>query len=259
MSEQDIYSEISRLLSIGKSGVLATVIRCAGSTPRKAGAKMLIRDDGSLVGTVGGGAVELKVRETAAGVLARGEPRLLRFELKGDSGSLGICGGEVEVFVEPLLPADALFIAGAGHVGQAIASIAAQLGFHAVIIDPRAEFNNSSRFPSPARLVLEAYAKGLSEAEIACDSYVVICTPDHVSDEECVSAVIANEARYIGMIGSVRKVRELKDRLLARGMPRDKLERLHAPIGLDIGAETPAEIAVSIMAEIISVKRAKLK
>lgn len=253
-----MYQEIADLRAKGERGALATVVSCGGSSPRKPGAKMLIRMDGSIAGTVGGGLMEHQVCEKGLEVVRSGQASMLHFDLSGkQENAIGICGGWVDVFVEPIAPLEPLFVLGAGHIGAATAAIGKMLGFRTVVIDPRRDFNNPSRFPTADSLVVEDYSSALPKASFDDNSYVLICTNDHVFDEECLQAALLSQARYVGMVSSKRKVEELKAQLLAAGVPREALDRVHAPVGLDIGAETPEEIAVSIMAEIVQIRRSR--
>jgi xanthine dehydrogenase accessory factor len=251
----EMYQEIADLLSRGEKAVLATVVNSDGSSPRKPGAKMLVHKDGSIAGTVGGGTLEQEVREKAGEVMFTGRHSLLHFDLSGQEKGPGICGGQVGVFLEPLMPAESLIVAGAGHIGLAAAAIGRMLGFHVTVIDPRPELNNADRFSAVDSLVVGEYADALRKTGMDSNSYVLICTSGHAFDEECLYVASRSEARYVGMIGSRKKVKEVKERLLARGVPQDCLDRVHAPVGLDIGAETSEEIAVSIMAQIVKIRR----
>ena len=252
----EIYQELVRLLSKGEPAVLATVISSEGSAPRKAGAKMLIRKDGTSIGTVGGGGVEHQVLKRAAQIISSGEPETLHLDLTGrEDHAAMICGGRMEIFLEPILPAETLYLFGAGHISQSVAKVGRMLGLRIVIIDPRAEFNNADHFPDADSLVVEEYAHTFSKLNIDKDSYIVICTPGHISDESCLELALKTQGKYIGMIGSKRKVKEVKEHLIKKGVPEDKLDSVHSPIGLEIGAETPQEIAVSILAEIVKLRR----
>jgi len=252
----EIYRELVELIPQGKKAVLATVIESHGSAPRKAGAKMLIKADGTFTGTVGGGGVEQATLQIAAEVMQSGQPQILHFDLSGrDAGTDMICGGQIDIFLEPILPKETLYLCGAGHISQSTAHIARTLGFRVVIIDPRADYNNRERFPDADELLVEEYAAAFTHAHIDDKAYIVIYTPGHASDAQCLQLALATPAYYVGMIGSKKKVKEVKERLLGQGVPQAKLDSVHAPIGIDINAETPDEIAVSILAEIIQVRR----
>lgn len=251
-----IYQEIVNLVARGDRAVLATVISSKGGAPRDVGAKMLVREDNTIIGTIGGGRVEHLVRRKAAEVMKSGEAEVVHFDLSGEAEVPGmICGGEMAVFLEPILPAETLYLCGAGHISQSVAAIAKRLGFRVVVIDPRAEYNNIDFFPTADSLMVNEYADAFSQLPLGEGSYIVILTPGHISDEQCLELAVGNEVKYIGMIGSQNKVKEVKERLLKKGILKQQLDRVHAPIGLAIGAESPEEIAVSIMAEIVKVRR----
>ncbi|MDP2931389.1 MAG: XdhC/CoxI family protein [Chloroflexota bacterium] len=252
----DIYQALVNIISKGERAVLATVITSKGSAPRKAGAKMLIRKDGSFVGTVGGGGVEQKVKGKAMEMMNAIEPEVLHFDLSGKGRDAGmICGGQMDVFLEPISTVETLYLFGAGHISRSTAAMGRKLGFRVVVIDPRAEYNNTERFPDADELLVEEYQKAFKKLNVGDDGYIVIYTTGHVSDEECLEFAAGTRARYIGMIGSEKKVLDVKDRLLKKGISKERLDRIYAPIGIEIGAETPEEIAISILAEIIRFKR----
>ena len=251
----EIYQELVSITSKGGRALLATVISSRGSAPRKAGAKMLIKGDGTFIGTVGGGGVEQQVRKKAAEVISSGEPQVVHFDLsgRGEEATM-ICGGQMDVFIEPILPSETLYLFGAGHIAQSTAAMGKMLGFGVVVIDPRPEYNNSERFPNADLLIVEEYESAFTKLSVNESGYVVIYTTGHVLDEQCLRFAVGTKAKYIGMIGSKKKVMEVKERLLQKGVSQ-QLDKVYAPIGLEIGAETPEEIAISILAEIIKVKR----
>jgi len=252
----EIYQELVKVIAKGERAVLATIISSKGSTPRKAGAKMLIKEDGTFVGTVGGGGTEHQLRSTVTEVMKSGQPQIVHFDLSGRDGALQmICGGQMDVFLEPILPAETLYLFGAGHTSQSTATIGKMLGFRVVVIDPRPEYNNSERFPEADSLIVEEYDSALSKLSVDENSYIVIYTTGHVIDEKCLQFAAGTKAKYIGMIGSKKKAKEVKERLIQKGVEPQQLDRSHSPIGLEIGAETPDEIAISILAEIIRVRR----
>lgn len=252
----EIYQELVNVASKRERVVLATVISSRGSAPRKAGAKMLIKNDGTFIGTVGGGGVEQQVQEKAIEVMNSGEPQIVHFDLSGRGEEAAmICGGQMDVFLEPILPLETLYLFGAGHISQSTAVMGKMLGFGVVVIDPRPEYNNSDRFPDADSLIVEEYDSAFSKLNVDEDSYIVIYTTGHVLDEQCLRFAVGTKAKYIGMIGSKKKVKEVKEHLLQEGISQQQLDRVCAPIGIEIGAETPQEIAISILAEIIKVKR----
>jgi xanthine dehydrogenase accessory factor len=253
---ENLYTRIATSVEQGQSVALATLIRVEGSTPRELGSKMLVYADGQIVGTIGGGAMEAAVIEAAISAIARGEPRLLQYELREPvEGDLGICGGEAEVFIDVISPRPTLLVVGGGHVAMPVAELGHQCGFRVVVLDDRPEMVSEDRFPHAAERVSGDIVAQLSEMALTSQWHVVIVTRGHAYDQEALRAVVGSQAAYVGMIGSRRKVRTTYERLLAEGVPHSALERVHAPIGLDIGAQTPAEIAVSILAEIIWVRK----
>ena len=252
----EIYQELANVISRGERAVLATIISSQGSTPRKAGAKMLIKEDGTFVGTVGGGGTEQQLRSIVTEVMKSGQSQIVHFDLSGkDSALQMICGGQMDVFLEPILPSETLYFFGAGHVSQSTATIGKMLGFRVVVIDPRPEYNNSERFPEADSLIVEEYDSAFSKLNVDENGYIVIYTAGHVVDEQCLQFAVGTKAKYIGMIGSKKKASEVKERLRQKGVSPQQLERANSPIGLGIGAETPDEIAISILAEIVSVRR----
>lgn len=252
----EIYQELSNLMAKGGRAVLATVISSRGSAPRKAGAKMLIKEDGTSIGSIGGGGVEQRIREKAIEVLNSGKPQILHLDLSGrEEGAAMICGGQMDIFFEPILARETLYLFGAGHISQSTAAIGKGLGFRITVVDPRPEYNNRDRFPDADSLIVDDYNSAFAKLAVDENSYIVIYTPEHVLDEQCLDFAAGTKAKYVGMIGSRKKVKEVKERLLQKGVPSPQLDRVHAPIGLEIGAETPEEIAISILAEIIKVRR----
>ncbi len=181
----EIYQELINVIPKGERAVLATIIASHGSTPRKVGAKMLIKEDGTFIGTIGGGGTEHKIRQKVIEVIKSGEPRIVRFDLSGKDEALSmICGGQMEVFLEPILSPETLYLFGAGHTSQSTAVIAKRLGFRVVVIDPRPEYNNSDRFPGADSLVVEEYDNAFPKLNIDEHGYIVIYTTGHVVDEQ---------------------------------------------------------------------------
>jgi xanthine dehydrogenase accessory factor len=217
---------------------------------------MLVFADGRTIGTIGGGCYENDAFWKAREAIASGRPTLLHYELNDDFAQENglICGGQMDVHVDPLAPAPQLYIIGAGHVGWHLARAAAEAGFRVHVIDDREKFANPERFPQADEVLVEPIADWLHHAEIPASAYVVIVTRGHQHDLDAMRALAARDLRYLGLIGSRAKVARITDALLAEGMPSECLQRVHAPIGLDIGAVTPAEIAISILAELIAVR-----
>jgi xanthine dehydrogenase accessory factor len=236
-----------------------TIVRSSGSTPQRTGAKMLVYADGRTVGTIGGGCYENDALGKAREAIANGKPALVKYDLNDDfvQESGLICGGQMEVYIDPIAPAPALYIIGAGHVGWHLARAASDAGFKIHVIDDREKFANAERFPSAETVEVDDIGGWLHRAELPASAYVVVVTRGHTHDFEAVRALAARDLRYLGLIGSRAKVARIFDALEAEGMPPECLERLHAPIGLDLGAITPAEIGISILAELIAVRHGR--
>ncbi len=217
---------------------------------------MLVWADGRTLGTIGGGCYENDAFWKARESLSSGRPQLLHYELNDDFAQENglICGGRMDVHIDPLTPSPRLFIIGAGHVGHHLARIAADVGFRIHVVDDREKFANAERFPG-AEVVVQSIPEWLHRADLPASAYVVVVTRGHQHDLDAMRALAARDLKYLGLIGSRAKVARIYDALLAEGMPAECLQRVHAPIGLDIGAVTPAEIAISILAELIAVTR----
>ncbi len=252
----DLFEEIVRLRREGRRCALATIVHANGSIPSFESSRMLVRDDGTIVGTVGGGCVEAEVWAAAREVLQTEQPRKLVFNLNQDpSYDTGlICGGTLEIFVEPILPVPRLYLFGGGHVSLAVARVAQVAGFDIVVTDDRAAFANAERFPMASRF-FTSFEEAFEKIRPDASSYLVIATRGHRDDMRVLKWAITTPARYIGMIGSRRKVIAIYRALEREGIPLDRFARVHAPIGIEIGALTPEEIAVSVVAELIAVRR----
>jgi len=235
---------------------LVTVVRAQGSTPQRAGAKMLVFADGRTIGTIGGGCYENDAFWKAREAIGSGLSALLHFELNDDFAQENglICGGRMDVHIDPLTPTPRLYIVGAGHVGHELARAAAPAGFAVHVIDDREKFANAERFPG-AEIVVEPIPGWLHSAELPPSAYVVVVTRGHQHDLEAIRALAARDLKYLGLIGSRAKIARIYDALVSEGVPSERLERVHSPIGLEIGAVTPAEIAISILAELIAIRR----
>lgn len=244
------------VLQNNKPAALATVVKTRGASPRNVGAKMLVFPDGSIVGSVGGGEMELRIITTAKQVLSDGQARYMDMTLSNDKrGDPMICGGEMEIFVEPLLTTPVLVVVGAGHIGAAVAQMGQFLGFHVVVLDDRPEFVTPENLPHADERIAGDIVAKIRELEITPRTYVVLVTRAHTLDAALLGAIVEKPAAYIGMLGSKRRVITVVDNLKKQGASEAALARLHAPIGVEIHAETPQEIAVSIMAEVIAVRR----
>lgn len=235
--------------------VLATVVKARGSVPRHAGSKMLIYEDGRISGTVGGGEMEARVVEAAPAVLGQGKPRVLAYSLVDPKrGDPGVCGGDMEVYLEPYLPPATIFIIGAGHVGQAVAELAHWLGYQVVVNDDREELVSPELLPDADRLLAGSIEDALAQHQITRNTFILLLTRNVMIDRQILPSLLHAPAPYIGIIGSRRRWEHTKTLLKEDGIADEALERFHSPIGLELNAETPAEIAVSIMAEIIMLR-----
>jgi xanthine dehydrogenase accessory factor len=253
----DIYEEIVSLRQAGRHGAVATIVNVRGSVPSFETAKMLVRDDGSIFGTIGGGCVEADVWRAAREVMEQEKPRTLTFDLnqnpKYDTGL--VCGGTLDVFIEPILPPALLYVFGAGHVSAALYKAALAAGFDITVIDDRESYANRERFPLAREVVADDFDQAMSQLKPTEAAYIVIVTRGHRDDMRVLRWAVQTPARYIGMIGSKRKTISIFRELQKEGLRAELFDRVHAPIGLDIGAVTPEEIAVSIAAELIAVRR----
>jgi xanthine dehydrogenase accessory factor len=253
----DIYEEIVKLRQEGRRGAVATIVSAQGSIPSFKTAKMLVRDDGSISGTIGGGCVEAEVWQAAREVMESEKPRNLSFDLnqnpKYDTGL--ICGGTLDIFLEPILPAANLYIFGAGHVALNLYKMANIAGFDVTIIDDRDTYANRERFPEAKDVIAEDFDQAMVRVKPNDSAYVVIVTRGHRDDMRVLRWAVQSSARYIGMIGSKRKTIAIFNELTKEGVAENLFDRVHAPVGLDIGAVTPEEIAIAITAELISIRR----
>jgi len=253
----EIFEELARIKRERLSAVLATVVHGETGVPGKTGFRMLVYPDGEILGTVGGGLLEAKVREEALRCMQEKTSRLLKLELDQTTPGIGVlCGGEVEVFVEAIMPVSTIFIFGGGHIALPLAQFAKALEFAVVVIDDREEFASRDRFPAANEVKLGDFSTITRSVEFSLDDCAVIITHGHQHDEivlkECLSK--KNRPGYIGMIGSKAKVATIFSHLMQQGVSEELLASVNSPIGLDIGAKTPAEIALSIMAEIVAYK-----
>ena len=254
MSEQkNIIKLLSEAIDSGRGAAFVTVISVGGSTPREAGAKMLVYADGSIEGTVGGGAMEALTIKQAVACLKKGEGGKFNFELKPGGNTGMICMGSMEVYIDVYKDPLKILILGGGHVGVKIAEACRLAGYPYIVADDRKEFANAERFPGARAIITEAPHKAVELAAPDKDTYAVILTRGHALDRECMEAVLKTPAAYIGMIGSADKVRESCRLLGEKKIYPLKDKRVHAPVGLNLGGKTPGEIAVSVLAEIMKV------
>ncbi len=253
----DVFEELVRLRRLGQKCALATIVGVRGSIPSYQNAKLLVREDGSMAGTIGGGCVEADVWNAAREVMQTGKPKRLEFNLGQDAAYDNglICGGQLEVYVEPVLPVPRAFIFGAGHISKSLSKVLALAGFSAVVVDDREAFASRERFPDADEVHAAEYEEIFPRLGINENSYVIIVTRGHRDDMRVLKLAVGTPARYLAMIGSKRKVIGVIRELEKEGVPRAAFERLHAPMGLDIGAESPEEIAIAVAAEMIAVRR----
>ena len=252
----DLFEEIVKMRRAGRRAALATIVHTNGSIPSYESSRMLVREDGSIAGTIGGGCVEAEVWAAAKEVMQKEAPRKMVFNLnneaKYDNGL--ICGGTLEVFVEPILPQPMLYVFGGGHVSMAVARAATAAGFGIGVVDDRETFANQERFPM-AQDIYTSYEDAFEKIHPNAASYLVIVTRGHKEDMRVLAWAVRTEARYVGMIGSKRKVLSVYKALENEGYKPEEFERVYAPMGLEIGALSPEEIAISIAAELVAVRR----
>jgi len=247
-----LYQALADLESTNSAGALCMIVRSRGSTPRHVTSKMLVYPDGHFLGTVGGGEVENRVIKEALDAIGDRKPRLLEYNMTDpERGDPGVCGGQLEIYVEPIIPKPTLVVVGVGHVGKAVAHLAKWLGFIVAVSDDRPEFCNPTAVPEAD----EFYALPLDQLpeklSITPWTYIVLTTRGMNVDVQGLPSLLDSKAGYIGVIGSERRWATTRKKLTEAGIPKGKLDLVHSPVGLEINAETPEEIAVSIMAEII--------
>lgn len=254
----EFYEEVARLLRAGRALAVATVVSRHGSTPRSAGAKMIVSEAGDTVFSIGGGAFEALVIEDAKEALreGRGLEKEYRFTEQGDGATGMVCGGSARVLIEVVRPPAPLFVFGGGHVGREVAHQGARLGFEVTVVDDRPDYLEAGRYPAGVRCVRVEHDFSSNLPEIPPGAFVVVVTRCHRTDLAAVRHAVGRGALYVGLIGSRRKIATVLERAGEMGTPKEALAGVRGPIGLAIGAETPEEIAVSIAAEIIAVRRA---
>lgn len=250
-----IYQALAEIEKNNEAAALCTVVKSEGSTPRHVGSKMLVYPDGKFIGTVGGGDLEHRVLDEAWMTIADGEPRLLSYNMSDPSrGDPGVCGGQVEVFVEPILPAPMLVVIGGGHVGKAVVHLAKWLGFRVAVSDDRAEFCNPESVPGADAYYAVSMEKLTEQLKVTRQTYLVVTSRGSSVDAAGLPNLLESSAAYIGVIGSKRRWATTVKALKEKGVTDEKIARVHSPMGLELNAETPEEIAVSIMAEILALK-----
>jgi xanthine dehydrogenase accessory factor len=256
LDEKDVFRALLESQEQGKLAALATVIRTTGSVPRRAGSKMLVYPDGSIVGTVGGGGMEQRVIRDAQQAISDGQARIVSYNLNDLlEGDPGVCGGSVELFVEPLINRPTLVVIGCGHVGKALAELGKWLDFRVIVSDDRAELCNAERIPGMDGYVAVPPADVVKHIPLGPQTYVAAVTRGLTVDADLLPPLLAANLPYLGLIGSRRRWELTIKALEERGLTREQLMRVHSPIGIELNAETPKEIAISIMAEIIMQRR----
>ena len=256
---QEVFAALGEALARAEDVALVTIVSTNGSTPQRVGAKMLVYADGRTVGTIGGGCYENDAFWKAREALTSRKAARVKYELDDDFAQENglVCGGQMEVFIEPIEPSPAVYVIGAGHVGYYLAKFAHEAGFLVHVVDDREAFANRERFPTAAEVVVEDVPAWLAAATLPPSSYVVIVTRGHRHDLDALRAVVQRDLRYVGIIGSRAKVARVYEQLAEEGVDPERFAHVHAPIGLDLGAVTPQEIAVSILAELIAVRRGR--
>ena len=252
----DIFSKILELKKQNKSFCIVTVVETKGETPRKAGARGLIFPEGTIEGTVGGGSIELEAIKTAQQILKTGKPLLKVYPLKDLENKMA-CGGSMSIFYEPIYPARRLTIFGGGHVGRAIAPVAQIAGWEVKVVDHRKEVVAPQFFPENIELITTDYVDFINTTSFDLNDWVIIVTTKHIYDEDVLNALIHFQTSYLGLMGSAVKVEQVKKSLKKKGIDEKLLAGVFAPIGLNVGTETPGEIAVAIVAEMLAVLHGK--
>lgn len=247
-----LYGELAKLEASGARAALCVLVEATGSVPQVPGAKMLVKDDGSIVGTVGGGALEHRVIEAAREVIEAGAPRLERYDTVRDLGMA--CGGQTAVFIDPIGLRPDLVIFGAGHIGRDLCAMAGRCGFRITVVDERSEWAVDTAFPDADQVVVGEPVSVLDDLPLSARTFLVLVSHSHAVDQRVLGALVDRPWRYLGMIASKRKVAQIFGELERQGADRAVLDRVHSPIGLKIGGADPGEIAVSILAELIRIR-----
>ena len=254
----EVFEELVRADAAAEAVVLCTVVRTAGSTPRKHATRMVVRTSGSLVGTIGGGRVERQIVERALSLLAKGPSapsERVRYHLTHELAMC--CGGEMEILMEPIFPDPVVIVCGGGHVGKALVALLPALDFTPIVVEDLPELGNPERFPLAQQIIDSFDVRDWVGVPLDESTYVVVVTREHSTDQAILEQLLLKNLAYVGMIGSQRKVMTFRQRLQNKGFSDEQLARLHAPIGLPIGAETPSEIALAIAAELTAVRSSR--
>jgi xanthine dehydrogenase accessory factor len=247
----EVLDSLVEIARSGKAGALCTIIRTAGSTPRKAGSKMLVYSDSKIIGSIGGGEVEGKVIQEALDSLQSGEPKVLTYELfNPDDSNPGFSGGTLEVFIDPLTQSEDIVVVGGGHVGRSVVHLANWMGFHVILSDDRNEFCTPEHAPGANKYIHCNLEDLPSKYDFTDRTAVVLATRNNQVDISGLPEILAGPTSYIGVLSSQRRWKLTEEQLIESGVNKKELKRIHAPIGLDIQAETPEEIALSIMVKL---------
>jgi xanthine dehydrogenase accessory factor len=254
---RDVLEAALHAEASGEPAALVTVVATEGSTPQRAGAKMLVHADGRIVGTIGGGCLEAEMTWRAREAIESRRVQLASYDLTPEqAGEDGlVCGGRMQVFIEPIEGTPTLCLFGAGHVAQPLARMAKAVGFRVEVADDRVKFANRERFPEADLIVVEDFPTAARKMTLGHNSYAIIVTRGHRSDGEALAATVGKGLRFVGLLGSKPKVVHIFSALREGGVSTEELAKVHAPLGLEIGAQTPEEIAVSIVAEMVAVRR----
>jgi xanthine dehydrogenase accessory factor len=257
--DRRILTDLAEATEARRPVALVTVVATRRSAPRRAGTKMLVHADGRRIGTVGGGAMEARVVAEAARALRDGRTRFLEYDLvDADRGDPGVCGGEISIYVEPYMPAPTVLVVGCGHVGAAVIDLAHWLGYRTVATDDRVELVTEEALPNADVLLPGSIGDVLDTFEITTDTSIVVVTRSADVDVRVIPRLLETPAAYIGVMGSRRRWQITRDQLLSSGVDETRLEQIHNPVGIDLGAETLEEIAVSILAEVIASNRRRV-
>ncbi|HSH35615.1 XdhC/CoxI family protein [Schnuerera sp.] len=262
LEDKKVLSKLNQCLDKNESVAIITIVEAEGSTPRGVGSSMLVDEEGNILeGTIGGGVLEQKARKDAVNYIKKRQSSLIDYNLDRDSKTGNIlpmaCGGQVSLFIKVYSSREKLILAGAGHVAEKIAKMANILGYSITVLDSREERLNDQLFPNVENLILGNIVENLKKVDIDHNTFIIIVTHGHKYDQDALEVVLKSNAKYIGMIGSKNKVKTTFDNLLEKSSSKEDLSKVYSPIGLDLGGETPEEIALSIMAEIQAVKYGK--
>lgn len=255
--DQELIQKAYKAYKSGQSYAFATIVESTiKGTPRKAGAKMVILHDGTLYGSIGGGRNEKAAQKECLKAMKTGKPCYVTYNFFGREGE-SVCGGQIKVFIEPFIGQRHFIICGAGHIALPLSILGKMLNYTVTIVDDRKQFANKRRFPHADRIILGNHAKELSKLPIDPNTFIMIVTQGNEYDFECLKAVIHSNAWYIGVISSKAKRIKFFNRLKELGVSQELLNKVNIPAGIDIGAQTPEEIAISIASEIIKAHNAK--